>query len=85
MGMSFKGTPNGWQAMHPGEPLAGPGISDTAQGQTGQWWELHSREVHGSVLCKKKQFMANTQTSLVGLSQYMDKEVIITYSNVPEG
>lgn len=26
--------------------------------------------------------MANTQMSLVGLSQYMDKEVIIVYSGV---
>lgn len=70
--------------MHPGEPLAVPEISDIVQGQvSGQ--ELHSREVHGSVLCKKRAFMANTQMSLVGLSQYMDKEVIIIYSDVPEG
>lgn len=78
------GTPNGWQSMHPGEPLAGPAISDITQGQVnGQ--ELHSWEVHGSVLYKKKPFMVDTQTSLVGLSQNMDKEVIIIYSDVPGG
>lgn len=70
--------PMAGQSVHPGGPLAAPGTGDTAQGQVG------GRELPGSVLCKKKQFTANTQTSLVGLSQYMDKEVIIMYSNVPE-
>lgn len=37
------------------------------------------------MLCKKKPLMVDTQTSLVGLSQSMDKEVIIIYSDVPEG
>lgn len=78
------GTPNGWPPMHPGELLAGPAISDITQGQVSSQ-ELHSRELHGSVLCKKKPFMVDTQTSLVRLSQYMDKEVIIIYSDVPEG
>lgn len=66
------------QSVHPGGALADPGTSDTAQGQVSGW------EKHGSVLYKKKQVMANTQMSLVGLSQYMDKEVIIVYSGVPE-
>lgn len=78
--MSSKGTlpPVAGQSVHPGGLLAGPGTSDTARGQIGGW------ELHGSVLYKKLQFMANTQTSLVRLSQYMDKEVIIIHSDVPE-